>query len=139
MTRDEIEKKIYEIDRYFKNSKYADLVKEASELYYAGEYRKLEQCLQKFPTTEKLLNDLIPILKGKSVFFTLTKIIEGKSGNDWTSLKGMNSLLTHVIIECERGNTEYLILVHMLYERIGQMIANVGNFNKSYIEVETGA
>jgi len=135
MTQAELLKRLNEVDRYFKTSKYAELVKEASQLYYAGEYIQLEEHLQKFPTTEKLLNDLVPILKGKSVFTTLKKTIEGKNENDWTSLKGMNSLLTHVIIECEKGNYEYLILVHMLYERIGQMIANVGSFNKSYIEV----
>ena len=135
MERTELQNKLFEVERYFGGTKYDDLVKEAFEFYYTEDYSGLEETLGKFPTSEQLLNNLVPILKSKPVYATLKKVIEGKHNSDWTSLKGLSSLCTHCVIECERGNTEYLMLVHVLYERIGQMLMSVKNFDRSDVEI----
>jgi len=131
----DLQNRLHATERYFSGTRYHDMVTQASESFYAEDYSALEEVLGKFPTSEQLLNKLVPILKGKSVYATLRKVIEGKNESDWTSLKGLSSLCTHCIIECERGNREYLMLVHMLYERIGQMLMTVKNFDKSHVEI----
>jgi hypothetical protein len=133
----DLERKITLAERYFSKSKYKGIVERASKFMLEGDYGKAENVLATLPTEERLLNDLIPILKGKSVFTTLKKAMEGKVSSDWTSMKGLSSLCTHCIIECERGNTEYLLLVDMLNEKIGKMLVNAKSFDKSMIEISS--
>lgn len=133
----ELETRLSQAERYFSKSKYKSVVERASKFYCEGEYAKASSTLTTLPTSEKLLNDLIPILKGKSVFTTLKKTMEGRGNSDWTSMKGLTSLCTHCIIECERGNTEYLMLVDMLYEKIGKMLVSVKSFDASMVEVSS--
>jgi len=65
----------------------------------------------------------------------MKKVMEGKIESDWTSMKGLSSLATHCLIECERGNTEYLLLVDIIHEKVGKMLVNAKNFDKGMIQV----
>jgi hypothetical protein len=119
---DEIHNKLFEVERFFSSTKYDSLVKEANDLFFKGDYNKLEESLKKFPSRKDLLAELTETLKGKSVFDTLKKIVEGKIVNDYQALKGLSSLYTHACIECEKGNREYRLLLVDLYERIGALM-----------------
>jgi len=119
---DEVQNKLFEVERFFSGTKYEYLIKEAKDLYYKSDYDKLEKQLTKFPTRKDLLTALTETLKGKSVFDTLKRIVEGKIVNDYQALKGLSSLYTHACIECERGNKEYRLLLVDLYERIGELM-----------------
>lgn len=121
----EITNKLSEIERHFKNTRYGTLVKDAVALYYQGRYADLDEMLKKFPTKDEMLEELIEKLKGKSIYTTLKKIGKGTATSDWTKFKGLSSLLTHVAIEAERGNTEYKYLLVDIYERIGVMLATI--------------
>jgi hypothetical protein len=73
---------------------------------------------------QRLLSDLLEKMEGKPVSKTLSRIDEKLS---WTSIKAISSLLTHAIIECEQGNSEYHVLVVHLQEKLGQMIYDIGD------------
>jgi hypothetical protein len=59
-------------------------------------------------STEELVAALLESVKNKSVYFTLKNILTGKKADVYYSLKGLYSLATHVCIELERGNEEYV-------------------------------
>lgn len=96
--------------KYLKNSKYAKQISEAIDLCFNGRIDEAQKILDSLPTTKQLLTDLVEKLKGKSVYTTLNKILEGKADNDLITLKGISSLKTHCIIEAEK-NPEYLLLL----------------------------
>jgi len=130
-----IEKKLAQAERYFMKSRFKTIVERASKLYIEGEYDKADRTLDTLPTSESLLDTLLPVLTGKPVFTTLKKVMSGKMDSDWTSMKGLSSLCTHCLIECERGNTEYLMLVDTIHEKIGKMLVNAKSFDKSMMEI----
>jgi len=75
--------------------------------------------------TEKiLLQNLLEKLKGKPVYATFQKILAGET-NPYVKMKGYSSLLTWSVIECEHGHTEYSVLCHMLYEKIGEILLEI--------------
>ena len=80
--------------------------------------------LDKLPSTGVLLERLVEKLKGKSVSKTLRKIQEGKTEDNLITAKGLSSLLTHIFIECEKGNTEYRILVPSIIEKLNEVVYN---------------
>ena len=73
-----------------------------------------------------MLETLVDKLKKKSVYKTLQKIAEGTVQGPEEELKGWFSLGTHVMIEVERGNTEYGLLLGKVYEKIGELLFKVG-------------
>ena len=75
--------------------------------------------METLPTDDQLLEKLNKHLKGKSVYKTIARTVQGKTKNVYEALKGLFSLGTHIAIECEKGNTEYKPLLDNLYEKIG--------------------
>ena len=72
--------------------------------------------------TEKLIERLEEKLEGKSVSKTIKMINKNKINNSFTSLKALSSLFTHCIIECEKGNTEYIYIAKKINSKINKMI-----------------
>jgi hypothetical protein len=70
----------------------------------------------------QLLNELFIKIEKKSVGTTIRKIVEGKTTSKWEALKGFSSLLTHIFVECEHGNTEYELLVENVMSKIWTLL-----------------
>lgn len=134
-----LDRKLALAERYFMKSRYKNIVERASSHYIEGEYDKADRVLDTLPTSESLLDTMLPVLSGKPVYSTLKKVMSGKIDSDWTSMKGLSSLCTHCLIECERGNTEYLMLVDTIHEKIGKMLANAKSFDKSMMEISSAS
>lgn len=66
----------------------------------------------------QLMESLLQKLQGKSVYRTLSEVTSGKGRNKCRELIGLTSLLTHCLIECEQGNSEYLVLVEFVNTQI---------------------
>jgi hypothetical protein len=113
--------KLVMAEKYF-TRKYADTVELAKELFERNQLDLCEKQLNRLPSSGDLLEKLVSKLKDKHLYKTLRKIEEGKVGNDLLTLKGLLSLGTHIVIECEHGNDEYRILLPNLLEKISEMI-----------------
>jgi hypothetical protein len=116
-------KKLYIIEKYFRGSKYNALVDQCLEHYNKHNYKSLDECLSKFPSEDKLLENLVEKLRGKSVYVGLKKVTEGKA-NDLDEIKSISSLITHVIIE-SKDNSEFKLLLPMLFEKLGVLIYTI--------------
>lgn len=113
--------RLTEVEKYFTKKEYVEIVELARELFEQGKFDLCEKELEKLPTDAELLGKLVEKLKGKSVAKTLRQMREGKIGNDLLTLKGLLSLGTHIVIECEHGNAEYGILLPKLLEKISEI------------------
>jgi hypothetical protein len=109
--------KLLEAEKYFAKGEYKAITGLSRELFERGQFDLCEIELGKLPTKEQLLRSLVEKLKEKSVYKTLRKIQEGQVDNDLITLKGLLSLGTHIVIECEHGNREYGILLPTLLEK----------------------
>ena len=123
----EVFNRLVEAEKYFKKTKFSETVKKAQRAYYDGLTEEANGFLDELPTTFNMLEALMKELKGKSVYKTLKKIIEGTVENNWESLKGLCSLCTHIAIECERGNTEYAMLLDEVMSKISEIRYNVND------------
>lgn len=120
---DKLLKRLCEAEKYFIGTRFERCVKEALRAYDNDESAASE-ALNKLPTKEQLLQQLIEKLKGKSVYQTLRKIDAGRNTPE-DFLKAMFSLGTHIVIECQQGNKEYRILLPLIQEQIGELIYNI--------------
>jgi hypothetical protein len=124
MKSQEVLNRLLIAEKYFLNTKYDHIVLEASRLYNINSIRTCDEVLNKLPTEKDLLKALLEKLKGKSVFKTLKKIQESKQLTSFTELKGLTSLLTHILIECEK-KSEYKLLVPSILQEINKVTYNV--------------
>jgi len=118
-------KRLTDAKREFKGSRFEPIVNKALEFYCIGDFEQSSLLLEELPRREKLLEELIKKLEGKSVYKTLEKISKKKTENEWETLKGLFSLGTHICIELEKGNLEYRGVLADVYERIGRMMYEV--------------
>lgn len=116
--------RIRKAEKYFTKKEYAVIVERAVYLFQTHQDKLCEEELNKLPSSAQLLQQLVEKLKGKSVAKTLRKIQEGKLENDLLTAKGLSSLLTHVVIECEHGNNEYKVLIPNIIEKLNEVIYN---------------
>jgi hypothetical protein len=108
---------------FFKNSpKYRAIVERAIAFSKTKQTKECQQELSYLPTDEKLLEKLMAKIAHKSVGTGVKKILEGKVTNKYEGAKVYSSLLTHILVECEQGNTEYLSLVGGTIERIQSLL-----------------
>lgn len=121
----EILGKLLEAEKYFKDTEYQSLFDSAVSHYHAGDLTDCLQTLDKLPTREQLLGSLVEKLKGKSVYKTIKKIREGCPEKSYTTLKGLSSLLTHILIEVEQGRDEFKILIPLVLEKINETVYNL--------------
>jgi len=124
--------RLHEAAKYFTKKEYIGIVECAQELFELGHFNLCEKELVKLPDNTQLLGYLVEKLgpqkgrpKGKSIYKTLKKLIEGKVENDLITAKGLSSLLTHVIIECEHGNVEYKVLMPNILEKLSEISYNI--------------
>lgn len=109
-------------EKWFTGTQYHSILYAALTFWNANQPKLCEEELNKLPSPERLLLELLAKLKGKSVYKTIMKIQEGSTSNDYITLKGLSSLLTHVTIEMEKGNKEYGILLPALFEKISDLV-----------------
>ena len=115
-----------EAERYFTGTKYQAHTDHAARLLLAGDVVKADEYMKKtLPTAEKLFEELLGKLDGKPVAKTLAKIEAKKTENNFQNLKGFSSLLTHICVECDKGNMEFCMLFPYVYERISELIFEV--------------
>lgn len=123
MTREELLQRILKLEScrgYF--AKYQDVILKADRCYQKEEWEECEKLLSSLPTEEKLCESLVSKLQNKHFVQTLKKISEGEIENPYTAAKGISSLLTHVLIECEKGNLEYSLLIDHFYQMLSDIL-----------------
>jgi len=123
--------RLVEARKYFDKAEYLVIVERAEYLFQTHQNKLCEEELDKLPNSAKLLEQLVEKLgpqkgrpKGKSVYKTLKLIQEGKMDDNLVTAKGISSLLTHVFIEIEQGNSEYKLLVPKIIEKLNEVIYN---------------
>ena len=122
----ELMSRLLEVQKYFTAEKYSSIIEQASTFFNTGHFDACRKELDKLPSSAELLKRLVEKLKGKSIFRTLKKIQEGKIEiNQMVLAKGLSSLLTHILIECMHGNTEYKILVPSVTEKLNEVTYNI--------------
>lgn len=109
-------------------SKYKQDLLEADKALQSKNIEKCRQILDKLPNEIDLLNSLVLKLKGKKVYITLKKINEG-TADIYLSLKGLSSLMTHTIIECEQGSTEYELILPYILKQISILVTQLNKRN----------
>lgn len=107
-------------EKNFKHTRFERIVAEAMQAFEEG--KPIDMHFSQLPTNAELLRELIESLKGKSVYKTLCLINEGQVVEKEVELKGMFSLGTHIVIECQKGRKEFRQLLPLIYERIGVLM-----------------
>lgn len=115
---------VVKYETYFQDSQYAPFVKRARCLLDEGREAAAKDVLSQLPTEKELLEDIVNKLKDKPVHKTLKRGLK-ENANDVKFLKGLFSLGTHIVIECEKGNSEYKMLLPTLYSRIGALLKEI--------------
>ena len=109
----------------FKVSKYSGTVDEAEKAFNHGYAVECERLLESLPTVDMLMVELVKKLEGKRIHETIKKIVnKDLKDSDILVAKGLSSLLTHAIIECEHGNLEFRMLVPVICERLNETLYN---------------
>ena len=129
----ELLSRLVEAEVYLSGTKYKPTVNAAMNLFAKHEYELCEQEVLKLPTPDHLSMEIIGKLKDKKhIYRTLRQICCGKKIHDgveekidgFTIAKGLSSLLTHIIIECQKGNLEFRMLIPIIQERLNEEIHN---------------
>ncbi len=112
--------RLLEAEKNFKHTRFERVVAKAMQAFEND--KPVDRHFNQLPTKAELLRELIESLKGKSVYKTLRLINEGRAVDKEVELKGMFSLGTHIVIECQRGRKEFRQLLPLIYERIGVLM-----------------
>ena len=125
-----VDSQVFLATKYFTGTKYQPVLSEILRSFSVGDKAQLNSGLERLPTWETLLNELVEKVKGKSVYKTVKRISEGVEVSPWEKTKGLFSLGTHAAIECENGNLEFKLVVDKIYENLGRVIyGEGGNYN----------
>lgn len=100
------------------STKYQPVVREARQAFRAGKLSECSALLGQLPTVSSLLLELESKLKGKRLHQSLRQFKEGKITSRASRLKITSSLLTHCAIECEKGNTQFEMLIPQIIEQL---------------------
>jgi hypothetical protein len=122
MDKDGLLVKLQLAEKYFTREKYRTQVALARERFTSGQLSTCSAIVECLPTVDTLLVELIGRLKGKPIYKTLKQIHASKDVSVATKLKGFSSLMTHTVIEMEKGNTEYGLLLPMLLEKEQELL-----------------
>jgi len=117
--------RVFEAEKYFTGKEYKDIVRRVRQLFDRDGFDLCIKELDKLPSSADLLERLVGKLEGKSVSRTLKKIQRGSGKDNLVAVKGLFSLGTHIMIECEQGNTEYKILVPSIIEKLNEITYNI--------------
>jgi hypothetical protein len=134
MINAEILSRLIEAKIYFTSTKFQGFVDNAERLFNDG---MIDECLiqlDNLPTLDHLSAAIIEKLRDKKhIYRTLLQICRGEKTHEGvkeaidktTVAKGLSSLLTHVLIECEHGNLEYRMLIPVIQESLNEAIYNL--------------
>lgn len=111
----------------FSGTRYDHVLSSADRLFESGDLEGCKNKLKELPTVKVLLEELVEKLKGKSVYRSIQKIVYGDKSDTLLEMKGISSLITHSVIECEKGNREYMLLIRELWDRLGISISKTSN------------
>ena len=114
-------KRLAEVETAKWSAKYATIIGEASTAFWAGRITECSILLDQLPTVKSLLVELEDKLKGKRLYQSLKQLREGKVTSRASMLKITSSLLTHCAIECERGNSQFEMLVPVIVEQLNAL------------------
>jgi len=103
---------------YFSGTQYGKILEAARRAVDEGKLKGAQVILGTLPTDDQLLAQLVEKLKGKSVATTLERIRKREVTEGFTAMKGLSSLMTHVLIECEKGATEFRKLIPVILESL---------------------
>jgi len=101
---------------------YREPVRSLRECVKSDDMKKAAEIVETCFDKDHLMKTLLEKLKGKSVYKTLKRTLEGRCESKLEHVKGLSSLCTHIIIECQHGRNEYRVLLHDVYEKIGQLL-----------------
>jgi hypothetical protein len=110
--------------RYFgSNKKYSKILEAARKAANTGTLEECSKILDGLPTEDQLLDRLLEIVNkhGKGIHRTVKEIRESGGGDPLKLLKATSSLITHAVIEVERGNKEFLMIVPGLIEKCSEL------------------
>jgi len=110
---------------YSHTDKYIDTLHEIEDHFNSNDLEKAQELIESMKDKNQLLNELSEKLKGKPVYTTLHKILDGKIDNKFVALKGLSSLMTHIAIEAEKGNFEYVPLLRQVNEQYNGILVTV--------------
>ena len=123
MKTQEIFERVALAEQFFSGSKrYGKAIHKAIEHFEGGELEKCEGVLKELPTELELLDELIMKLKKARIYPTLRKIATSSQVPLYEEMKGFFSLGSHILVECERSNTEYMMLLVQVHNRLGGLI-----------------
>lgn len=111
-------------ETYLKNTQYKPFVERARKLLDEGQERAAEEVMEFLPREKQLLEAIMTKMKNKSAYKTLKRGLR-ENATDVSFAKGLFSLGTHVLIECEKGSMEYRMLLPMIYSRIGSLLKDI--------------
>ena len=115
----------FSIYRYSSNEEILKKLKIVEEFLMNGLYEPAEKVLSTFDDKDTLYRKLFHKLKGKPIYNTLKKIMKLKIDNPALLLKGLFSLGTHVCIEIEHGNLEYIPLIEDIFDKMHKVYMEV--------------
>ena len=116
--------KLVFFETYLNETQYEPFVKRARVLFDEGREAAAERVMEALPDEKCLLEELVQKLREKPVYKALKRGLKENS-NDPKFIKSLFSLGTHIMIECEKGNREYRMLLPVIHERIGGLMREV--------------
>jgi hypothetical protein len=114
--------------KYFGSvEKYLKTLDEASKALLDQRFNDCSKALAKLPTADQLIDRLLEKINkhGKGIYRTLKGIEESEGRDNLKVLKATSSLITHALIEAERGNREFLMIVPTLIEKCSEITYKV--------------
>jgi hypothetical protein len=103
--------KYLELHQLYENTEHVDTIHKIEDAFSDDDLETAKILIESLRDKNQLLTDLSEKLKGKPVYTTLRRLLEGKIDNKYVALKGLSSLMTHIAIEAEKGNMEYVPLL----------------------------
>jgi hypothetical protein len=120
--RDLVNKKYEEIFEIYKDTQLSHRLILIENMIYSRNYKEAERSLSEFKDENQLMEELEFKLKDKPINNTLKKIRKGTIESKEQVIKGLFSLGTHAMIECERGNMEYMYVARRIHSKLSEQL-----------------
>ena len=117
MDKNQLLNRLVVAEKHFTGEQFQTVVSLARKSFDGGNFKACEEMVTRLPTVESLLAALIHKLEGKSIYRTLEKIHKNEAVDPFMKLKGLSSLITHTVIEMEKGGVEYGLILPSLMEK----------------------
>lgn len=111
-----------EVFEIYKNTNRKQRLSEIESKIFDKQFEMAEEMLKEFLTEKELMFALETKLKGKPISRTLSKIRKGNIESRLQIMKGLSSLMTHSLIECEDGNMEYMYVAKKAHQKLSELM-----------------